>query len=45
MFSPVLSMGLAGIQGYMVTVEVDCQRGLPQFDLLGLPDAAVKEAR
>ena len=45
MFSPVLSMGLAGIQGYMVTVEVDCQRGLPQFDLVGLPDAAVKEAR
>ena len=38
-------MGISGIQGYMVTVEIDCQRGMPQFDLVGLPDAAVKEAR
>ena len=45
MFSTVLSMGISGIQGYMVTVEADCQKGLPQFDLVGLPDAAVKEAR
>ena len=45
MFSPVLSMGISGIQGYMVTVEADCRRGMPQFDLVGLPDAAVKEAR
>lgn len=45
MFSPILSMGISGIQGYMVTVEADCQRGLPQFDLVGLPDAAVKESR
>ena len=45
MFSSVLSMGISGIQGYLVTVEIDCQRGLPQFDLVGLPDTAVKEAR
>ena len=45
MFCSVLSMGLTGIQGYMVNVEVDCQRGMPQFDLVGLPDAAVKESR
>ena len=45
MFSSVLSMGISGIQGYLVTVEIDCQRGMPQFDLVGLPDAAVKEAR
>lgn len=29
----------------MVTVEADCQKGMPQFELVGLPDAAVKEAR
>lgn len=45
MFSTVLSMGISGIQGYMVTVEADWQKGMPQFDLVGLPDAAVKEAR
>ena len=45
MFCSVLSMGISGIQGYMVTVEVDCQRGMPRFELVGLPDAAVKEAR
>ena len=44
MFCSVLSMGISGIQGYMVTVEVDCQRGMPRFELVGLPDAAVKEA-
>ena len=41
----VQSMGLTGIQGYPVTVEVDCRRGLPRFDIVGLPDTAVKESR
>ena len=45
MFRSVLSMGLSGIQGYMVNVEVDCQRGMPQLEIVGLPDAAVKESR
>ena len=45
MFCSVQSMGLAGIESYPVTVEVDFRRGLPRFDIVGLPDTAVKESR
>lgn len=45
MYSKVRSLGLSGIDGYEVTVEVDCRRGMPSFDVVGLPDAAVKESR
>ena len=45
MFCSVQSMGLSGIESYPVTVEVDCRRGLPRFDIVGLPDTAVKESR
>jgi magnesium chelatase family protein len=45
MLSKVLSMGLLGIDGYPVTVEIDISFGLPAFDVVGLPDAAVKESR
>ena len=31
--------------GYPVSVEIDISGGLPAFELVGLPDAAVKEAR
>lgn len=41
----VNSMGLSGIDGYIVTVEVDISNGLPAFDIVGLPDASVKESR
>lgn len=41
----VYSMGLQGIQGYSVTVECCITQGLPSFDIVGLPDAAVKESR
>ena len=34
-----------GINGAMVTVEVDVTNGLPAFEMVGLPDTAVKEAR
>lgn len=34
-----------GIDGVLVTVEVDISNGLPSFDIVGLPDMAVKEAR
>lgn len=45
MYSWVTSMGLIGINSYPVTVEVNLRRGLPHFDVVGLPDAAVKESR
>ena len=41
----VRSLGLTGITGYEVSVECVISGGLPAFDVVGLPDAAVKEAR
>ena len=41
----VQSLGLQGITGYEVAVECALSGGLPAFDVVGLPDAAVKEAR
>ncbi len=45
MVSKVRSLGLQGIGGYEVSVECFLSNGLPNFDVVGLPDAAVKEAR
>ena len=39
------SFGINGIDGYKVTVEASSRQGLPAMDLVGLPDAAVKESR
>ena len=39
------SFGLNGMDGYRIEVEASAERGLPAFDLVGLPDAAVKESR
>ena len=41
----VRSMGLYGVEGYEVRAECDLSRGLPAFDVVGLPDTAVKESR
>ena len=41
----VTSLGLNGVAGYPVTAECALSGGLPAFDVVGLPDAAVKEAR
>ena len=45
MFSKINSLGVSGVGGYAVAVEVYISNGLPGFDIVGLPDAAVKEAR
>ena len=45
MISRVDSLGLSGISGYPVSVECFITNGLPAFEIVGLPDAAVKEAR
>ena len=45
MVSKVRSLGLGGISGYEVSVECYLSSGLPSFDVVGLPDTAVKEAR
>ena len=45
MMTQVRSLGLHGVEGYEVACECDLSGGLPNFDIVGLPDAAVKEAR
>ncbi len=45
MYARVMSLGLHGLDGYLVTVEADTANGLPAFDVVGLPDAAVSESR
>ena len=44
MFAKVTSLGVTGLAGYLVQVETDLSGGLPQFNLVGLPDSAVKES-
>ena len=45
MLSKVYSAGLFGIDGFIVSVEVNGYPSLPHFELVGLPDLAVKEAK
>lgn len=45
MICSIFTMGLYGIEGSKVTVECYISNGLPNFEIVGLPDAAVKEAR
>ncbi len=45
MFSCINSFGVNTLDGYLVTVETDISGGLPQFDIVGLPDNAVKESK
>jgi magnesium chelatase family protein len=44
MYSKVLSCCVQGIEGQLVVVEVDLSNGLPQFNIVGLPDSAVRES-
>src|SRR5690554_2859317 len=39
------SCSIYGIDSFLVDVEVDISTGLPAFDIVGLPDIAVKESR
>ena len=45
MLSTVYTTGLFGIDGYIVTVECNGQSRMPELELVGLPDLAVKEAK
>ncbi len=44
MLSITSTVALSGIVGFEVTVEVDCDRGLPAFHIVGMGDVSVKEA-
>ena len=45
MFAHLNSIGLYGMDAFEVNVEADISNGLPGFDVVGLPDTAVKESR
>ena len=45
MLSTIYSAGLFGIDGFVVTVEVNSSKKKPIFDIVGLPDTAIKEAK
>lgn len=45
MLSIIHSLGLAGIEPFHVTAEVSVTRAMPLFEIVGLPDAAVRESR
>ena len=45
MVCSVRTMSVSGIRGHVITVECYISNGLPAFDIVGLPDTAVKEAR
>lgn len=45
MYAKVTSLGLFGLDAFPVTVEADVSTGLPRFDIVGLPDLAVRESR
>ena len=45
MVAKIHSMGTYGMEAFPVQVETDLSAGLPAFEVVGLPDAAVKESR
>ena len=45
MLAKTKSYALFGLTGFAVDVEVDVANGLPAFDIVGLPDTAVKESK
>ncbi|MEZ0537979.1 YifB family Mg chelatase-like AAA ATPase [Caldicellulosiruptoraceae bacterium PP1] len=45
MLSKVTTLSYIGIKGFEVTVEADITNGIPSFDIVGLPDTTIKEAK
>ena len=45
MLSKVKSMSLQGLDGFLVDVQVDVSSGMPNWEVVGLPDATVKESK
>lgn len=45
MLSQINSVGLMGIDGFMVDVQTDIANGMPAFEIVGLPDATVRESK
>ena len=45
MLSTVKSIALHGLEGYLIEVQVDVSAGMPNWEIVGLPDISVKEAK
>src|SRR5581483_8852099 len=45
MLAKCLSSAIVGLDGALVQVEIDIAQGLPRFDIVGLPDTALNEAK
>ncbi len=45
MLAKINSMALQGLEGYLVDVQVDVSSGIPSWDIIGLPDASIREAK
>ena len=45
MLAKIQSYALSGLEGVAVTVETDISKGMPSYDMVGLPDTAVKESK
>lgn len=45
MISIINSISLHGIEGFIIKIEADVQNGIPMFNMVGLPDIAVKESK
>lgn len=45
MLSIIHSMALHGLDGYLVSVQVDVSSGMPCFEIVGLPDTSVRESK
>ncbi len=45
MLAKVQSYALSGLEGVCVTVEADISKGMPSYEMVGLPDTAVKESK
>ena len=45
MLSIIKTMSLQGLDGYLIDVQVDVTGGIPNWDIVGLPDTSIREAK
>ncbi|MCD8328995.1 MAG: YifB family Mg chelatase-like AAA ATPase [Ruminococcus sp.] len=45
MFAEIKSLGLVGMNAFLVHAEIEASRGIPSFDIVGCADTAVRESR
>ena len=45
MLSKIKSIALSGLEGNLIEIQTDISNGLPEMDIVGLPDISVKESK